>query len=169
MPPILLLLPITWHFLLCVLCWGLLSWFSVWWNRLIRKTGLLPCCMISVCWGSGRRCLPPVSCHSHLMWGRLLLVLQFNQVAVGSVALCLPLMPLTVRQSHWLDIINCCLLLGQIIRTFRRLSGWTSCPSYWVVVQLIVEWHTAYLRHRWLGYLYMADFVSFVIYAWIAW
>ena len=113
MPPILLLLTMTFHVLLCGLCWVLLRCFAVWWNRSIRKSGLVTCCVFSVFWGSWRRCVPPVSCHLHWMWGRLLLVLQFNQVAVGSVTLCLPLVSLTVKQLHWSDIIKYCLLIGQ--------------------------------------------------------
>ena len=147
--------------LLCGICLGMLCCFAVWWNRSIKRNGLLPCCMISFCWGSWRRCVPLVSCHSHWMQGRLLLVLQFNWGGFGSVSLCLPLGSLTVKQSHWSEIIKCCLLLGQGIGTFHTLSGWTSYLSYRGVVQLILEWHTASLRHRWLGYLDMADF-SFV-------
>ena len=126
----------------------MLRCFVVWWNRLIRKNVLLPCCMLSVHSGSWRLCVPPVSCHLHWMWGQLLLVLQCNQGAVGSVSLCLPSVLLTVNQSHWLDIIKYCLLLDQGIGLFHRLVGWISWPSYRGVVQLIVEWHTASLRHR---------------------
>ena len=86
-PQILLLLLMTLHVLLCGICWGLLRCFAVWWNRLIRKSGLLPCCVILVRWGSWRRCVTPVSCHLHWMWERILLVLKCNQWYVGSVAL----------------------------------------------------------------------------------
>ena len=143
-----LLFPMTLHVLLCGICWGLLRCFVVWWNRLIRRNGLLSCCMLLVCSGSWRQCVPPVSCHLHLMWGQLLLVFQCNQEAVGSVALCLPMGLLTVNQSHWLDIIQYCLLLAQGIGIFHRLVEWISCPSYRGVVQFMVEWHNDSLHHR---------------------
>ena len=159
----------TIHVLLWGLCWGLLSCFAVLWNLSIRRSGLPPCWMLSVCWGSWCRCVPPVLCHLLWMRGRILLALQCNQGAVGFVSLCLLLGLLTVKQSHWSDIIKCCPLLGQGIETFHTLAGWTSCPSYQGEVQLIVEWHTASLRHGWLGFLDMADVVSFIVCDWISW
>ena len=100
---------------------------------------------------------------------QFLLVLQCNQEAFGSVTLCLPLGSLTVNQLHWLDITKYYLLLAQGIGIFHSLVEWISCPSYRWVVQLMVEWHTDYLRHRWLGHLDMVGVAFFVICAWIAW
>ena len=159
----------TLHVLLCEICLGLLRCFVVWWNLLIRKRGLLPCCVLLDRWGSWRLCVPPVSCHLYWMQGRLLLALQYNQGSDGSISLCILLGSLNVKKLNRSDTIKFCLLLGQGIGTFHTLSGWNSCPSYWGVVQLTVEWNNASLHHRWLGYLDMADVVSFVVCDWIAW
>ena len=142
-PPTLIMLPMTLHILLYGLCWGLLRSFVVWWNFLIGGNGLLPWCMLSVHSGSFRRCVPPILCHSHWMWGQILLVLKCNQKSVGSVALFLRLGSLTVKQSHWFYITKYCPLLYQGILIFHRLVEWISCRFYQGVVQLIVKWHTA--------------------------
>ena len=168
MLPILFLSPMKLHVLLCGICWVLLCCFAVLWNRLIRRSGLPLCCVISDRWGSWRCCVPPVSCRLLWMQGQLLLELQCNQGVVGFVSLCLLSGSLTVKRLHWLDITRWCLPLVREIETFHTLAGWTSCPSYWGAAQLIVEWHTAYLFHILLGYLDMSDVVSFIFCDWIA-
>ena len=95
-----------------------------------------------------------------------LLVSLCNAVIMLFVSLCCLFMLLSVKQLHWWDTVECCLLIfpkPKIKKTSHTLVAWISSPPCLGVVLTIAVSCIVYLHHKLHLHLEMVDVVSFSI------